>query len=79
MWSNKLTGDIYNKNLSKSYSTSSLNEIYMDPWFVTGFADGESCFYIRIYKSKGQLGWTAELFLEFNYHPPGSKRYRLAK
>lgn len=31
------------------------------PWFVTGFADGESCFFFRVGKNKNmKIGWVVE-------------------
>jgi hypothetical protein len=61
-----LTGFVRNyqiKILSKQinrirfYSTTVNNtqELNMNPWFVTGFSDGESCFMVKIKKNKNYL------------------------
>lgn len=52
--------------LQNRVSTSSLhsqasNLSSLNPWFVTGFCDAESCFTIRITKSKTHLmGWQVQ-------------------
>ena len=34
----------------------------IDPWFLTGFADGESCFSIGLYRNnKKKLGWAVQI------------------
>lgn len=41
----------------------------LDPWFITGFSDAESCFSIFITKSKSYaLGWTVSLSFEIGLH-----------
>jgi hypothetical protein len=41
----------------------------MNPWFVTGFTDGEGCFWIDVYKDKGyKTGWRVKLFYQINLH-----------
>jgi hypothetical protein len=51
------------KDLFQSYRYySTFNQNYkMNPFFVTGFANGESCFYLSIYKNnKLKLGWDVQ-------------------
>lgn len=44
------------------YSTKANNNELLDPWFVTGFSDGESCFNILITKSKtNSIGWQVQV------------------
>lgn len=41
----------------------------LDPWFVTGFADGEACFTITIRKNnKLKIGWSVEPRFEISLH-----------
>jgi hypothetical protein len=41
----------------------------LEPWFVTGFVDGEGCFLINIYRDKSfNTGWRVKLFLQINLH-----------
>jgi len=42
------------KNLKKQTSNLTLQNSLLNPWFITGFTDGEGCFYIRITK-KNQM------------------------
>lgn len=45
----------------RCYSTK-INNDYLDPWFVTGFSDGEGCFNISITKSKSNIiGWQVQI------------------
>lgn len=45
------------------------NQRSIDPWFVTGFADGEGCFEVNIrQKAKCRLGWTVQLAFEIVLH-----------
>jgi hypothetical protein len=54
---------------SLSTITNSGTASKLDPWFVTGFADGESYFSISIVKSSRlKLGWTVFLQFGFNLH-----------
>ena len=44
----------HNKTDSRLYSTKTC----LDPWFLTGFTDGEGCFNITISKdSRQKIGW----------------------
>ncbi len=41
----------------------------LDPWFITGFCDGESCFYVGIPKSnKSKIGFNVELIFTLALH-----------
>jgi len=41
----------------------------LDPNFVTGFSDAESCFYIKIKKNKSySTGWVVELNFQIGLH-----------
>ncbi len=49
---------------STSTSSSALN-----PWFITGFIDGEGCFSITIFKSNThKMGWQVKLEFKLNLH-----------
>lgn len=55
------------KMFLKNYSSKSNEKI--DPWFITGFTDGEGCFNIHILKSSSNLiGWQvqARFIIEVN-------------
>lgn len=44
---------------SQSLINGSLsNKCIIQPWFITGFTDGEGCFVVSIYRSnKSKIGW----------------------
>jgi hypothetical protein len=71
---NKRTRMLFNQQYkfnSNSFSTTSLNlnKIPLNPWFVTGFADGESSFIIRIIpNSEYKLGWTIQPRFQIGLH-----------
>jgi hypothetical protein len=49
---------------SSNLGWSKNQKVYLDPWFVTGFSDAESCFYLGMTKdSKRKTGWIT--YLEF--------------
>ena len=59
----------------RNYSTLPLGTLQsqirltMDPWFLTGFTDGEGCFSIVIYKKKTlKIGWSVQLFFQITLH-----------
>jgi len=59
------------KQLSKVrfYSTLTANKTQINPWFLTGFSDGEACFIINIYKSnKHEAGWGARATFQIGLH-----------
>ena len=45
-----------------------INVTSLNPWFLTGFIDGEGCFRISLTKIKGGLGWRVQLFFQINLH-----------
>uniref|UniRef100_UPI0030DF66BF hypothetical protein n=1 Tax=Dematophora necatrix TaxID=2751867 RepID=UPI0030DF66BF len=41
----------------------------LNPWFLTGFSDGESSFTVRIFKSKtSKIGWTIQPVFQIGLH-----------
>jgi hypothetical protein len=40
----------------------------LDPWFLTGFIDGEGCFRIPITKIDRAIGWRVQLFFQITLH-----------
>lgn len=57
------------KNSKQSNYIKSYENLCLDPYWVTGFADGEGYFYIRIRKnSKSKLGWSVELGFGLHIH-----------
>ncbi len=40
----------------------------LNPWWVTGFCDGESSFTVLIRKSKNKLGWSVEFCFQIELH-----------
>ena len=75
---NTLTGFVKNPrtkipskqiNVVRFYSSANDKLITMNPWFVTGFSDGEGCFMIYIRKnSKYSTGWTVQLVFRIGLH-----------
>jgi len=75
---------VANLNLTRKFSTSSLlgsvpqdcgaysvsvAHNYLNPFFVTGFCDGEACFLITLRKnSKYKIGWRVETAFQINLH-----------
>jgi len=57
-------------NKVRFYSSANDNLILtLNPWFVTGFTDGEGCFMIYIRKSsKYSTGWTVQLVFKMGLH-----------
>jgi hypothetical protein len=56
-------------NKVRSYTSLAVNqaqtELEMNPWFLTGFSDGQACFLVNIYKSsKHKAGWGARATFE---------------
>ena len=62
----------YPKNLGEMRKYSTLRpDLTKNPYFVTGFVEGEACFSITIIKSsKMKLGWSVELKFSLNYKDP---------
>jgi hypothetical protein len=40
----------------------------MNPWFITGFTDGEGCFRISLTKRDNLVGWRVQLFFQIALH-----------
>jgi hypothetical protein len=60
---------VLHKKEVRFYSTSNnKNKISIDPWFLTGFIDGEGCFRISLTKVNSALGWRVQLFFQINLH-----------
>jgi len=58
------TNSTYAKLIHTSTSSPALN-----PWFITGFIDGEGCFSITIFKSNThKTGWQIKLEFKLNLH-----------
>lgn len=51
------------KQLSPNYTMRALN-----PWFISGFVDGEGCFRISFTKKDNLVGWRAQLFFQITLH-----------
>jgi hypothetical protein len=54
------------KRLSSSNSSNNNNKL--NPWFVTGFLDGECCFYVNLIKSKTKIGWAVQTTMSLELH-----------
>nr|ADN97200.1 group I intron-encoded double motif LAGLIDADG homing endonuclease [Ophiostoma minus] len=59
-----LSKGLYKKEC-KFYSTLNNN---INPWFLTGFIDGEGCFKISLTKVNKAIGWKVQLFFQINLH-----------
>ena len=44
------------------------NASKINPWFLTGFIDGEGCFRISLTKIDRGIGWRVQLFFQINLH-----------
>nr|AFM36681.1 double motif LAGLIDADG homing endonuclease [Ophiostoma hyalothecium] len=64
-----LSKGLYKKE-RKFYSTlnNTNNNININPWFLTGFIDGEGCFRISLTKVNRAIGWRVQLFFQINLH-----------
>ena len=63
--SNQLNNVRFNSSINKDKTQPNIN-----PWFLTGFADGEACFFlVNIYKSSSHLkGWGARATFQMGLH-----------
>ena len=63
-----------NINTRRSYSTlssnkSNIDDLKVDPWFITGFTDGEGCFTCSVLKSSSyKFGWEIQLSFQIKLH-----------
>lgn len=56
-------------NLSASSKVLSNSNFEINPWFITGFIDGEGCFYISVVKNKAyKTGLRIKLSFEIHIH-----------
>ena len=76
-------------NISRSYTSITASQLQrklaMNPWFLTGFADGESCFSVNINRNnKYKIGWSVQASfvlvlhkkdLQILYSRPPAKKY----
>ena len=59
----------YSATSKKSCSTTEYRDLQLDPWWVTGFVDGEGCFKIQIVKDNRQkTGWQVRLYFSISLH-----------
>lgn len=63
----KILSKVLHKKEVRFYSTS-LNKIHLNPWFLSGFIDGEGCFRISLTKVNRALGWRVQLFFQITLH-----------
>jgi len=55
--------------ISAGLTLSNLNEKdSLNAYFVTGFSDAESCFYIGIYKNSNKTGWKVKASFQISLH-----------
>ena len=58
----------------RNYNNNNVNEFNIiksapDPWFVSGFTDGEGCFLVSITENKNsKLGWQVRLYFSIGLH-----------
>lgn len=51
----------------KFYTTKTVQNSTLSPWFISGFIDGEGCFYLNIYKDKScSMGWAIKPSLKIS-------------
>jgi len=52
-----------------SDSKRTIDNLQIDPWFITGFTDGEGCFSCSVLKSSSyKLGWEVQLNFQIKLH-----------
>lgn len=62
--SKRLNNVRFYSSINKAETQSNVN-----PWFLTGFADGEACFLVKIYKSSSHInGWGARATFQIGLH-----------
>lgn len=63
-----------NVNTRRYYATLSnnkhkINDLQIDPWFITGFSDGEGCFSCSVLKSSSyKFGWEVQPIFQIKLH-----------
>lgn len=51
------------------YSTSPVGKVSLDPWYITGFSDGEGCFILAVNKHKRfKLGYSLGAIFQIHLH-----------
>lgn len=51
------------------YSTSGVGKVSLDPWYITGFSDGEGCFLLAVNKHKRfKLGYSLGAIFQIHLH-----------
>ncbi len=64
-----LLNDIITKQI-RSISSNIVNNNLLDPWWVTGYTDGEGCFTIKTIAAKTtKIGYTVRLTYQISVHP----------
>lgn len=64
----------FNVNARRNYTTlcnnkHKIDELQIDPWFITGFTDAEGCFACSVLKSSSyKLGWEIQLSFQIKLH-----------
>ena len=68
----RVLSKVLNKKEIRYYSTQdnlpTKENSSLDPWFLTGFIDGEGCFRIPITKIDRAIGWRVQLFFQITLH-----------
>lgn len=60
---------LYSNDASLNFESTVVSHSPIDPWFVTGFTDGEGCFSLNIHKStQTKLGWKVQAIFSINLH-----------
>ena len=62
---------ILSKQLNKNNFCQQVQFTKLDPWFVTGFCDGEASFSVSIYidkRIKGRVGWVVKPSFQISLH-----------
>lgn len=63
----KILSNVLHKKEVRFYSTTQ-NKIHLNPWFLSGFIDGEGCFRISLTKVNRASGWRVQLFFQITLH-----------
>lgn len=59
----KILSNVLHKKEVRFYSTAQ-NKIHLNPWFLSGFIDGEGCFRVSLTKVNRASGWRVQLFFQ---------------
>ena len=59
----KSSDELPNETNKTDINAKIFDHLNINPWFITGFTDGEGCFYIKVRPSiNTKIGWTVELY-----------------